>query len=166
MKLPSLLCPSRVSTGLLLARPLARTTKSRNLQYRTGCYFRIHGLIFRYSAPVKSNAVTAPAGNFRLAGHCIHAIYRRAPGASRAGRFCPALARLLHGSVRDHTSGFLFRIKMGRLLSQTRQLRRGSHPVLKKLERPKADFPAFGVPAMTTARGWMIWLSVWNAQSR
>ena len=118
--------------------PLAKTSKSRNLQYQSGCDFGIHGLIFRYSALVKSLAGTAPAENFSLAVHCTYAIFRRAPGTSRTGRFCPALAMLLHGYEGDRTSGFLFRIKKGKFLSQTRQLRRGSHPVLKKLEQAKA----------------------------
>jgi integrase len=51
---------------------------------------------------------------------------------------CPALAEMLKAFVGDRTSGFLFRNKKGKFVSQTNVLRRGLHAALKKLGQPKA----------------------------
>lgn len=56
---------------------------------------------------------------------------------------CPVLATILEGFVGERNSGFLFRNRLGKSLSQTNLLRRGLHPALIKLGQPKAGFHAF-----------------------
>jgi integrase len=56
---------------------------------------------------------------------------------------CPKLAALLEAYVEGRTSGFLFRNRKGRFVSQTNLLRRGLHPALERLKQPKAGFHAF-----------------------
>lgn len=56
---------------------------------------------------------------------------------------CPVLATYLKNYVGERTSGWLFANKFGRCFWQTNLLRRGLHPVLAKLQQPKAGFHAF-----------------------
>ena len=56
---------------------------------------------------------------------------------------CPALAAMLKTFIADRKTGIVFRNALGKPLAQSNVLRRSLHPVLERLEVPKAGFHSF-----------------------
>jgi integrase len=56
---------------------------------------------------------------------------------------CPALAAMLKTFIADRKTGLVFRNALGKPLAQSNVLRRSLHPVLERLEVPKAGFHSF-----------------------
>jgi hypothetical protein len=56
---------------------------------------------------------------------------------------CPALAAMLKMFIADRKTGLVFRNALGNPLAQSNVLRRSLHPVLERLEVPKAGFHSF-----------------------
>jgi integrase len=53
---------------------------------------------------------------------------------------CPALAAMLKVFIANRQIGLVFRNALGKTLAQSNVLRRSLHPVLERLEDPKAGF--------------------------